>query len=75
MQQALGDSMQARGDAYRALLQEAIADDELQAIRLYLQQQRVLGRDDFRALVEAKTHRFATARPAHRPCRPRLLKK
>jgi putative transposase len=38
--------------------------------RLYLQQQRAWGRDDFRAMVEAKTHRFAGTRPAHRPCKP-----
>jgi putative transposase len=38
-------------------------------IRLYLQQQRALGRDAFKAMVEAKTRRFASARPAHRPCR------
>jgi len=36
-------------------------------IRLYLQQQRALGRDAFKAMVEAKTRRFASARPAHRP--------
>src|SRR5690606_22141126 len=31
--------------------------------------QRALGRDAFKALVEAKTRRFASARPAHRPCK------
>jgi len=31
------------------------------------QQQRAWGRDDFRAMVEAKTKRFAGVRPAHRP--------
>ena len=39
----------------------------IQEIRAYLQQQRALGRDDFRAMVEAKTRRFAGIRPAHRP--------
>lgn len=38
-------------------------------IRAYLQQQRAYGRDDFRAMVEAKTQRFAGVRPAHRPAR------
>ncbi len=57
-------------DAYRALLAEAINDEDLAAIRLYLQQQRAYGRDDFRAMVEAKTQRFAGARPAHRPPKP-----
>ena len=32
-----------------------------------MQQQRAYGRDDFRAMVEAKTQRFASVRPAHRP--------
>jgi putative transposase len=30
---------------------------------------RALGHDDFRAIVEAKTYRFAGTRPAHRPVR------
>jgi putative transposase len=40
---------------------------DLAAIRLYLQQQSAYSRDDFRAMVGAKTRRFASARPAHRP--------
>ena len=70
-QSALGDSAQARGAAYLAFLNEAVADDELRDIRLYLQQQRAWGRDDFRAMVEARTQRFATPRPAHRPAKIR----
>ncbi len=64
---ALGDTIQKRGTAYEALIREALADDELLAIRMHLQQQRALGRDAFRAMVEAKTQRFAGIRPAHRP--------
>lgn len=60
VQHALGS------DDYRALLAEAINGEDLAAIRLYLQQQRVYGRDDFRAMVEARTQRFANVRPAHR---------
>ncbi len=56
-------------DHYRALLSKAISDEDLAAIRLYLQQQRAYGRDDFRAMVEAKTQRFASVRPVHRPAR------
>ena len=63
VQQAIG------ADHYRALLAEAISDEDLAAIRLYLQQQRAYGRDDFRAMVEAKTQRLASVRPAHRPAR------
>jgi putative transposase len=55
--------------AYWQLLRETLSDDDLTAIRSYLQQQRTLGRDNFRAMVEAKTQRFAAIRPAHRPPR------
>jgi putative transposase len=51
------------------LLHETLSDDDLIAIRTYLQQQRVLGKDDFRDMVEAKTRRFAGMRPAYRPPR------
>ena len=54
---------------YRAMLAETISDEDLAAIRLYLQQQRAYGRDDFRAMVEAKTQRFASVRAAHRPAK------
>jgi len=39
----------------------------MEAIRTYLQQQRALGQDAFKAMVEAKIQRFAGIRPAHRP--------
>jgi putative transposase len=48
-------------------LRETLSDDDLTAIRSHLQQQRALGRDNFRAVVEAKTQRFVGIRPAHRP--------
>jgi putative transposase len=64
---SLGATPTDRAGAYRALLREALSDDDLQAIRTYLQQQRAWGRDDFRAMVEATTRRFAGTRPAHRP--------
>ncbi|MBV6853980.1 hypothetical protein KWH45_11180 [Xanthomonas campestris pv. mirabilis] len=57
-------------NAYRALLDEALSDDLLANIRLHLQQQRALGHDAFRAMVEAKTNRFAGFRPAYRPRKP-----
>jgi putative transposase len=63
----LGNSREERGAAYRSLLAEVLSDDDLQAIRTYLQQQRALGRDDFREMVEARTRQFAGIRPAHRP--------
>lgn len=70
-QRALGATDKERGDAYRDLLSEALDDENLAAIRAYLHQQRAYGRDDFRAMIEARTNRFAGVRPAHRPVRPR----
>ena len=58
-----------RSHIWRGLLDEALTDEQLDEIRTYLQQQRAWGRDDFRAMVEAKTLRFAGTRPAHRPAR------
>jgi len=66
---ALGITVAERGTAYQALLRETLSDDDMLAIRTYLQQQRALGHDAFKAMVEAKTQRFAGARPAHRPPR------
>ena len=67
---ALGSTDAERASAYRALLDETLDDDTLAEIRAYLQQQRAFGHDSFRAMVEAKTQRFAGTRPAHRPPRP-----
>ena len=53
--------------AYQTIVREVLPDDTMQEIRLYLQQQRALGKDEFRSMVEAKTARFAGTRPAHRP--------
>lgn len=65
----LAATPEACATAYRQLLHETLSDEDLKAIRTYLQQQRALGRDDFRAMVEAKTQRFAGIRPAYRPPR------
>ena len=64
---SLGPTDAARHVAYRNLLQEALPEHVIAEIRAYLQQQRALGRDAFRAMIEAKTLRFAATRPAHRP--------
>jgi putative transposase len=66
---ALGTTEAERRAAYQALLRETLSDDELLAIRIYLEQQRALGHDAFKSMVEAKTQRFASTRPAHRPPR------
>ncbi len=57
-QHALGTRNDDRGDAYRALLRAAPNDEDLAAIRAYQQQPRAYARDDFRAMVKAKTPRF-----------------
>ncbi|MEL1263521.1 hypothetical protein [Pseudoxanthomonas putridarboris] len=59
-----------RSRRWRGLLDEALTEEDLSAIREYLQQQRTRGRDGFRAVVEAETRCFAGVRPAHRPSRP-----
>lgn len=74
--ESLGPDQQSRAVAYRAILREALPDETVQEIRLFLQQQRALGRDGFRSMVEARTARFAGTRPAHRPRkRPPLPRK
>lgn len=74
--QSLGPDQQSRAAVYQAIVREALPDETVQEIRLYLQQQRALGRDGFRSMVEAKTRRFAGTRPAHRPPkRPPLPRK
>ncbi|MCC8488131.1 transposase [Xanthomonas campestris pv. raphani] len=67
---ALGSDPIKRSNAYRTLLDEALSDELLASIRLHLQQQRALGHDAFRAMVDAKTRRFAGIRPAYRPRKP-----
>lgn len=67
---ALGADPATRAMAYRALFEDVLPDELVTEIRSYLQQQKVLGSDRFRAWVEARTGRFAAARPLGRP--PRL---
>jgi putative transposase len=75
VQRALDATDPPPGAAYRALLAETLADHDLTIIRAYLQQQRAYGRDEFQAMVEAKTRRFAGVRPAHRPARICIAKR
>ena len=62
-----GRSLHKARSARRGLLAtalcEALSDDDLTAIRSDLQQQRALGRDNFRAMAEAKAQRFAGIGP------------
>ncbi|MCA7904933.1 hypothetical protein LGM39_36800 [Burkholderia cepacia] len=63
---ALGLTTSERGAACRMHLHETLSDDNVLAIRTYLQWQRALGNDVFKAVVEAKTQCFAGIRPSHR---------
>ena len=64
---ALGCTQAERAKVWQTLLHKALAPDEIEAIRVYLQQQRALGTSAFQTMVQAKTRRFAGTRPAHRP--------
>ena len=66
----LGPDRPARQAAYRQLFDEALPAMLVAEIRQYLQQQRALGSDRFRAWVASRTGRFATARPPGRPPQP-----
>lgn len=65
----LGSESASRALAYRGLFAEALSDETMTEIRVYLQQQRALGTQRFQARVEAQLQRFAGVRPAHRPCK------
>ncbi len=67
--QSLAQDVSFQAVQARRILDDALPAEQLAEIRLYLQQQRALGRDAFKAMVEAKTRRFASARLAHRPRR------
>jgi hypothetical protein len=53
--------------AYRALFDEVLSNEDISDIRAYFQQQRALGIDRFRAMVEQKFGRCASLRPPRRP--------
>lgn len=63
---ALSSNRLTRASAYRALFAEALPDALVAEIRAYLQQQKVLGTNRFRAWVETRTGRFAAVRPVGR---------
>lgn len=64
---ALGADDSSRAAAYRRLFDRALPALVVTDIRNYLQQEKALGSDRFRAWVEARTGRFSTARPPGRP--------
>jgi putative transposase len=64
---ALGCDSAARASAYRALFAQGLSGRHVDEIRTYLQQQKPLGSKRFRAWVESRAGRFATARAPGRP--------
>lgn len=64
---AIASTDAERATFHRRYLAEGIPAPLLSEIRLHLQQQRALGNDAFRAMVQERTQRFAATRPAHRP--------
>jgi len=66
---ALGYDDAARASTYLASFSNGLPETLVAEIRQYLQQQKALGTDRFRAWVEARTGRFETVRPLGRPRR------
>ena len=66
---SLGSNPAQRQLAYRALFDQVLTEADISDIRAYIQQQRALGSNRFRAIVERKLGRCASVRPAHRPSR------
>ena len=64
---ALGVDATTRQQAYRTLVAEAIAPEELELIRLRLQRQHALGPDRFRRMIEAQLERRAGPAQIGRP--------
>lgn len=64
---ALGDTTESRAAGYRQWLDAGLADQELDAIRRYISQQRALGDPKFQAMVEQTLNRPAAYRPGGRP--------
>lgn len=66
---ALGDGQQARASAYREWVDQGINQDEVQSIRLHLEQERALGHPRFQAMVEKTLNRPVAVRGRGRPRR------
>ena len=73
--QGLGQTAALRVEAYRAIVRESLPDATVEEMRLYLQQQRALGRDAFRSMVEAKSYDSRAFDPltAHKSSPLRLI--
>ena len=66
--QALGDNSVARQHAYRELFRSHLESEEVHQIRKAVNQELVLGRDDFKDKIEKMTQRQTQPKPLGRPC-------
>jgi len=66
---AIGAEPQSRALAYQAWLHEGVDDQQLNAIRAHIAQERALGNPRFQAMVEKTLNRPVTVRPRGRPSR------
>lgn len=64
---ALGSDPSLRGQQYRQWLQQAMAEEDLQAIRNHLRQERALGDRRFQIMAEKTLNRPVAVRPRGRP--------
>ncbi len=65
--QSLGETQKACQQRYRELFRHHLNDTQIHAIREALNQELVLGRDDFKDKIEAMTNRQARAGESGRP--------
>lgn len=63
----LGRQAEERAVAYRGLFGEVLSEQDMDEIRIYLQQQRVWGSPKFQQAIAAQLGCFTEVRPAHRP--------
>ena len=64
---AMGPDPAQRAQRHREWLQQALADEDLQAIRAHLRQERALGDPRFQAMAEKTLNRPVAVRPRGRP--------
>lgn len=64
---SLGVDIKERAAAWRRWLDDGISEEELIAVRLHLAQERALGDDRLKRMVEQTLNRPASCRPRERP--------
>ena len=64
---AMGADAAARAQAYCSWLRHGLADQDLEAIRVHIRQERALGSPRFQAMVAKTLNRPVAVRPRGRP--------